>query len=106
MLAVHLHRKMALATNTPARDVITHKPCDSCPHCRHPQIHALLNCVSSSVTAFLNTTSFLWHVCATVALCTGLLLTAQKVNSPAFVLTTWTPNTEKHGKGAKVLRIR
>lgn len=60
-------------------------------------IHALLNCVSSSVTAFLNTFSFLWHVCATVALCVGLLLTARHVNPPEYVLTTWTPHTDKHG---------
>lgn len=74
---------------------------DECPNCRYPQIHALLNCVSSSVTAFLNTFSFLWHVCATVALCVGLLLTARHVNPPEYVLTTWTPHTDKHGKGAQ-----
>ncbi|KAG2482819.1 hypothetical protein HYH03_018260 [Edaphochlamys debaryana] len=60
-------------------------------------LHVLLNCVSTSLTAFLNTLSFFWHILATLALCGALLYVAPRLNSAEYVFTTWTPNTERHG---------
>ncbi|KAG2425113.1 hypothetical protein HXX76_014022 [Chlamydomonas incerta] len=59
--------------------------------------HAILNSLSTHLTSFLATTSFFWHVVATLALCVSMLLIAPRLNSPDFVFTTWTPNSQVHG---------
>ncbi|KAG2452188.1 hypothetical protein HYH02_003219 [Chlamydomonas schloesseri] len=61
--------------------------------------HAVLNSLSIHVTSYLATTSLFWHAVATLALCVTVLLVAgaPRLNSPDFVFTTWTPNSQIHG---------
>ncbi|EFJ39879.1 amino acid carrier 1, partial [Volvox carteri f. nagariensis] len=60
-------------------------------------VHSILNSLTSAITAFTNMVSFFWHVIATLALCTVILLTARPLNSAQYVLTTWASDMGEHG---------
>ncbi|KXZ41898.1 hypothetical protein GPECTOR_249g616 [Gonium pectorale] len=60
-------------------------------------LHACLNSISSSVTAYTNTLSFFWHILATTGLCAALLLLPRRLNSAEYVFAAWTPNSDVHG---------